>query len=125
MSDVEKSSQPYTKDQELEIVEALDKIHCDTKHKDDLGSASYVVMSFQTRTDGIAASMAVFGREDLKPLMGKSIIDAAREMKGITPAAVASFLAAKDGQEKLHKYCETADFVCTGAEEYLSEQEQK
>jgi hypothetical protein len=60
---MEKSTQPYTKTEEMKVVNVLESIHGDGGHG-EIKNRCYIVLSFAETEEGLAGTIGMFGNED-------------------------------------------------------------
>jgi hypothetical protein len=126
----EKRVVAYTREAEQQVVRALDDMHSvvkPTEAEGELMDRTYVVIRFSETTNGLAASLGMFGDEDTVFGMETDIRKAAVGTAKTPLSTIASHICGQELTEKLAEVVELAINVRRGAESFceLSEEDQE
>lgn len=117
MCELQKIATGYTREDEIEVIAALDKIHASDEKLDEFGvpvaPRTYVVISFVEYDDGVSHGVALFDVN--QPVMSKGKNESAKIIANASVSSVAALLCAKDMKKAAADNLDHAQNVQLGA----------
>jgi len=120
-SDENKRVVDYTEEAELKVCAALDEMHSIVTPTEQEGlalSRAYVVMRFTETENGCAASLGMFGKDELALGVERDFIKAAKNTAKTSLSTIAAQIASQEISDHMGGIVEMAISVKHGAESF-------